>query len=163
MAVECLLGHNAYIKAVIRALETPLMRASQCDQAEVVWMLLANKKTDVNKRDLLGLSALYWAASMRCVKATAAFLEDPRVNANQRAPRRYFGESNTPLRAAWNNRHGEIVKMFERLDLEWRDGQSRWNCHGYSSGNEGCSDVSPLPAADGCETTSSSPTATGSD
>ncbi|RPA96304.1 hypothetical protein L873DRAFT_1811401 [Choiromyces venosus 120613-1] len=31
MAVKCLLGHNAYINAVTKALETPLMRASQCD------------------------------------------------------------------------------------------------------------------------------------
>ncbi|RPA95251.1 ankyrin [Choiromyces venosus 120613-1] len=118
MAVRCLLGHNADTNTVTGGLETPLMRASRCDQAEVVRMLLANVKTDVNKWDLLGYSALYWAASLGCVKATAALLEDPRVNANQRVPRRYFPKGNTPLRAARNNGHEEIVKMFERLDLE---------------------------------------------
>ncbi|RPA96396.1 hypothetical protein L873DRAFT_1602780, partial [Choiromyces venosus 120613-1] len=90
---------------------TPLIRASQHDQAEIVRMLLAKEKTDVNQRDLLGLSALYWAASMGYVKATAALLEDPRVNANQQVPGRYFRQSNTPLRVAPNKGHGEIVKM----------------------------------------------------
>ncbi|RPA96377.1 ankyrin, partial [Choiromyces venosus 120613-1] len=117
MAVKYLLGHSADANTVTGALETPLIRASQHGQAVIVRMLLAKEKTDVNKRDLLGLSALYWAASMGCVKATAALLEDPRQVLG-----RYFGESNTPLRVARNKGHGEIVKMLERLDLEWRDG-----------------------------------------
>ncbi|RPA89946.1 ankyrin [Choiromyces venosus 120613-1] len=113
MAVKCLLGHNAYINAATRALETPLMWASHWDQVEVVRMLLANEKTDVNKRDLLGRSALFLAASLGCVKAKEASPEDPRVNANQGVPQRYFFEPNTPLRAARICRHGEIVKIWK--------------------------------------------------
>ncbi|RPA95253.1 ankyrin [Choiromyces venosus 120613-1] len=120
VAVECLMSLGADGNLEDDNYETPLIIATQHNSSDIIRLLLTDARIDINGKDFEGRMALYWAAQIGYVEATAALLEDGRIDVNFRGWLIFFTSFNvSALEVARALGHDDVVQMLlARPDIE---------------------------------------------